>query len=156
MGNQIHHKTKGTQFDARRCHKPCDFLYLKWSKFWLISYRLSDRPWLESAGLNFDLIDTNDNWLKKKEEFVIFLDIVQLFLRHFSNKNILVRKMPYGSSDNVWTKPTKYRLIDADLHCPSMLANFGKCSLINPTFIGFEETSSYWSIQFFSVFHWSH
>ena len=29
-------------------------------------------------------------------------------------------------------------------------ANFGVCSIINPTFIGFEETSSRWSVQFFS------
>ena len=31
-----------------------------------------------------------------------------------------------------------------------MLAN--RYSIINPTFIGFEETSSYWSVQFFSLF----
>ena len=33
-------------------------------------------------------------------------------------------------------------------------ANFGECSILNPTFIGFEETSSYWPVQSFSVFHW--
>ena len=31
-------------------------------------------------------------------------------------------------------------------------ANVGKCSLINLTFIGFEEISSNWSVQVFSVF----
>ena len=33
--------------------------------------------------------------------------------------------------------------------------NFGQCSKIIPTYIGFEEPSSYWSVQFFSVFHWT-
>ena len=42
------------------------------------------------------------------------------------------------------------------LHAPLMLAN--RAILVNalyPLFIGFEETSSYWSVQFFSAFHWS-
>ena len=30
-----------------------------------------------------------------------------------------------------------------------------KCSIIIQSFIGYEETSSYWSAQFFSAFHWS-
>ena len=30
--------------------------------------------------------------------------------------------------------------------------NFGECVIINLTFIGFEETSSYWSVLFSSVF----
>ena len=36
--------------------------------------------------------------------------------------------------------------------------NFGECSTFNQTFIGFEETSRYWSVQFvlfISAFHWS-
>ena len=33
--------------------------------------------------------------------------------------------------------------------------HFGESSIFNPTFIGYEETSSYWSVQFFSAFHWS-
>ena len=31
----------------------------------------------------------------------------------------------------------------------------GECSVFNPTSAGFKETSSYWSVQFFSAFHWS-
>ena len=34
-------------------------------------------------------------------------------------------------------------------------ASFCKCSIINPTFIAFQETSSYWPVEVFSVFHWS-
>ena len=34
-------------------------------------------------------------------------------------------------------------------------ANFGECIITNLTFIGFEETSSYWSFQFFFVFNWA-
>ena len=49
------------------------------------------------------------------------------------------------------------------LHGPTMFAwrgrNFVECSIFNPTFISFEETSSYWSIQFvqfFSLFFIGH
>ena len=36
---------------------------------------------------------------------------------------------------------------------PKMLAyNFGRCSIFNPTVISFEETSSYWSVQFVQFF----
>ena len=31
-------------------------------------------------------------------------------------------------------------------------ANFGKSSTVNPTFIGFEETLGYWSVQFLYVY----
>ena len=45
------------------------------------------------------------------------------------------------------------------LHGLSMLAdrpvNIGMCSIIIPTSISFEETSSYWSVQFISIFQWS-
>ena len=34
-------------------------------------------------------------------------------------------------------------------------ASFGLCFIINTTFIDIEETSSYWSVQIFSIFHWS-
>ena len=34
-------------------------------------------------------------------------------------------------------------------------ASFVECSIISSTFIGFEETYSYWSVQFFSVIHLS-
>ena len=34
-------------------------------------------------------------------------------------------------------------------------ANFGYFSIIDPTFIDFEETSIYWSVQFFFLFYWS-
>ena len=34
----------------------------------------------------------------------------------------------------------------------SRYASFGEYSIINSTFSGFEETPSYWSVQFFSVF----
>ena len=30
--------------------------------------------------------------------------------------------------------------------------DFGECPIFNPNFIGFEETSGYWSIHFFLVF----
>ena len=33
------------------------------------------------------------------------------------------------------------------------LANFGECYIISPIFIGFEETSSYWSVPLFFAFH---
>ena len=41
-------------------------------------------------------------------------------------------------------------------HGPSMAdwLILDDCSLFNPTFVGFEETSYYWSAQFFSAFHW--
>ena len=32
------------------------------------------------------------------------------------------------------------------------LANFLECSIVNPTVIGFEEISSYWSVQYFLLF----
>ena len=35
------------------------------------------------------------------------------------------------------------------------MPKFGECYIINATFIGSEETSSDWSVQFFSAFHWS-
>ena len=34
-------------------------------------------------------------------------------------------------------------------------ASFGQCTIINPTFVSFEDTSSDWLFQFFSIFHWS-
>ena len=43
------------------------------------------------------------------------------------------------------------------LRCMSVLANgpIGESFTINPTFIGFQKPSSYWSVQFSSVSHWS-
>ena len=40
------------------------------------------------------------------------------------------------------------------MHGPSMAdwSILADCSLFNPTFVGFEETSCYWSVQFFSAF----
>ena len=32
--------------------------------------------------------------------------------------------------------------------CWSVGQHFGECSIFNPTFIGFEEAASYWSVQF--------
>ena len=53
------------------------------------------------------------------------------------------------------------RPFETILHGPPMSVdktNFGSCSIITPTFIGYEETSCYWSVkryQFFSAFHLS-
>ena len=35
------------------------------------------------------------------------------------------------------------------------MPKFGECYIINATFMGSEEKSSYWSVQFFSAFLWS-
>ena len=35
------------------------------------------------------------------------------------------------------------------------MPKFGECYIINATFIGSEETSSFRSVKFFSAFHWS-
>ena len=43
----------------------------------------------------------------------------------------------------------------ADLPVLADMPKFGECYIINATFIGSEETSSYWSVQFIFVFHWS-
>ena len=50
------------------------------------------------------------------------------------------------------------KVLSQRLHSPSVLADMPilvKCSIISPTFMGSEETSSYWSVLFFSGFHWS-
>ena len=38
------------------------------------------------------------------------------------------------------------------LHGPTLGQHFAECSVFNPTFIGFDVTSSYWSVHFFLNF----
>ena len=46
-------------------------------------------------------------------------------------------------------------LMPEDIARPDNISQyFGECSVINLTFIGYDETSSYWLVQFFSDLQW--
>ena len=60
-----------------------------------------------------------------------------------SSQNCTARQCwPIGQSFQK-KRRTEYRTLISD-----------ECSIFSPPFIGFEETTCYWSVQFFSAFHW--